>query len=179
MKLNYVGKNVQIRDYFKEEADKKFGRLDKYFDQDVEGTVTLSVNGNFKTIEVTVYLPDQILRAEETSDEVLTAVDSAVDALVSQIRKYKTKLKKRHTNGRSIRFEHIPEMEDAIEEDDSPNIARVKEIGIKPMSVEEAILQMELLGHDFFVFWDAQTDETHVVYKRKKGDYGLIVPTRN
>lgn len=177
MKINYVGRNVQIRDNFKEQVDKKLGRLDKYFQDDVEATATFSVQGNFKTVEVTIWLDSgTILRAEDTSDDMLTAVDMAVNSLDSQIRKYKTKLQRRNTH-ESIRFDFIPDDLEAIEEKDGPNIARIKKIGLKPMYVEEAVLQMELLRHDFFVFLNADTDLVSVVYKRKQGDFGLIEPS--
>lgn len=177
MKLSYVGKNIQVRENFKEQSDKKFGRLDKYFKTDVQGTVTLSTEGNWKRVEVTIRVPGTILRAEETSDDMLVSVDMAVDSLVSQVRKYKTKLKKRHRAEESIRFESVPDDEDAVAAEEKPLIQRVKEIDVKPMSTDEAILQMELLNHDFYVFRDATTNEVNVVYRRKAGDYGLLVPT--
>lgn len=179
MKLLYVGKNIQVRDNFKEQSDKKFNRLDKYFKTDVEGTVTLSSEKNDKRVEVTIRVPGTIFRAEETSDDMLVSVDMAVDSLVSQVRKYKTKLKKRNRAEESIRFESVPDDVDAVAEEEAPQIQRIKQIEVKPMSPEEAILQMELLNHDFFVFRDATSNEINVVYRRKAGNYGMLVPSED
>ncbi len=178
MKINYVGRNIKIRDNFKEQVDRKLGKLDKYFQEDVEATATFSTQGNFKTVEVTIWLTSgTILRAEETSDDMLTAVDIAVDSLDSQLRKYKTKLQNRRYSNESIRFDEVPDDAEALDEDYKPDIVRVKRIGLKPMFSEEAILQMDLLGHDFFVYLDADTELVSVVYKRNDGNYGLIEPT--
>lgn len=175
MKINYVGKNVTIRDNFKEQVDKKIGRLNKYFDDDVEAKATFSTNGNFKTVEVTIWLrTGAIIRTEETSDDMLNSVDMAVASLDSQLRRYKTKLQSRKHE--SIRYDQVIEDEDTLPEDEKPNIVKVKQIGLKPMFVEDAALQMQLLGHDFFVYQDAETDLVSVIYKRHDGGYGLIEP---
>ncbi|MDO4778095.1 MAG: ribosome-associated translation inhibitor RaiA [Tissierellia bacterium] len=178
MKIKYIGKNINVRDNFKESVDKKLGRLDKYFVEDVEATATFSVYGNFKTAEVTIWLKSgTIMRAEETSDDMLASVDLVVESLDRQLRKYKTKLKAKKST-ESIRFEEVPETEETVHEDDKPNIVRVKKIGLKPMFVEDAVLQMELLGHAFFVYLDAETELVSVVYKRNDGNFGLIEPSR-
>lgn len=178
MKINYVGKNITIRDNFKETVEKKLLRLDKFFDEDVEMKATFSTIGNFKTVEVTIWLKSgTIIRTEETSDDMLASVDMAVESLDGQLRKYKTKLKAKKTN-HSIRFDQVIEDEDTLQEEDKPNIVRVKEIGLKPMFVEDAVMQMELLGHDFFVYEDAETNLVSVVYKRNDGNFGLIEPRR-
>ena len=172
MKINYVGKNITIRENFKETVEKKLLRLDKFFDEDVEMKATFSTIGNFKTVEVTIWLKSgTIIRTEETSDDML------VESLDGQLRKYKTKLKAKKTN-ESIRFDQVAEDEETLSEDDKPNIVRVKEIGLKPMFVEDAVMQMELLGHDFFVYEDAETNLVSVVYKRNDGNFGLIEPRR-
>lgn len=176
MKLNYYGKKMEIYPALRETADKKLGKLGKYFQDEVDGNVTFSTIGNFKTVEVTIRLPKTILRAEETTDDMYTSIDRVVDSLESQIRKYKTKLQKRYNQGDTIRFENVVENETTLQDKDEVKIARVKRFGLKPMSPEEAVLQMELLRHDFFVFLDGETNEINVVYKRKKGDYGLIAP---
>ncbi|NLW52035.1 MAG: ribosome-associated translation inhibitor RaiA [Tissierellia bacterium] len=178
MKINYVGKNITIRENFKETVEKKLLRLDKFFDEDVEMKATFSTIGNFKTVEVTIWLKSgTIIRTEETSDDMLASVDMAVESLDGQLRKYKTKLKAKKTN-ESIRFDQVAEDEETLSEDDKPNIVRVKEIGLKPMFVEDAVMQMELLGHDFFVYEDAETNLVSVVYKRNDGNFGLIEPRR-
>ncbi len=174
MNLKHIGKNYNVSDNLKEIAEKKLGRLDKYFNEDVEAKVTYSQQKNQRKVEVTIFLSGAVLRAEESTADMYTSIDRVVDSLVSQIRKHKTKLQKRYHSGETIRFENIPEVEEA--EEDAPKIVKVKTFGVKPMSVEEAILQMELVGHNFYVFLDGETDLVKVVYKRKDGDYGLLEP---
>ncbi|MCF6464027.1 ribosome hibernation-promoting factor, HPF/YfiA family [Clostridium sp. Cult1] len=174
MKLNFVGKNMEVTEALKDVTDKKLGKLDKYFQKDAEGNVTYSVERNRKIIEVTINLPGTILRAEESSDDMYASIDKAVDVLERQIRKYKTKLQRRYNNGETIRFENITPLNE--EEGDRPRVVRTKRFDMKPMNVEEAILQMELLRHNFFVFMNAESDDLNVLYKRKDGNYGLIEP---
>lgn len=174
MRIQYVGKNINVRDNFKEEVDKKLSKLDKFFDEDIEAKASFSVHGNFNTAEVTIWLKKgTILRAEETSDEMLSSVDRVVESLEKQIRRYKSKLESRKS-GESIRYDEVPTDETTIDKDDKPSVVKVKKIGLKPMFLEDAIMQMDLLGHDFFVYHDAETDSVSVVYKRNDGDYGLI-----
>lgn len=175
MKLTYTGKNYDISNSLREVAEKKLGRLDKYFQDDVEGRVTFSSQKNLRIVEVTLFLPGMVIRAEEEEDEMYNSIDRAVDALERQIRKYKTRLQKRYNDGNTIRFENI-EQEMDKEAEEGPEIVRVKRFGLKPMSAEEAVLQMDLLGHNFFVFLEGETNEVQVVYKRKDGNYGLIEP---
>lgn len=173
MKLNFVGKNMEVTEALKNVTEKKLGKLDKYFQKDAEGNVAYSVERNRKIIEVTINLPGTILRAEESSDDMYASIDNAVDVLERQIRKHKTKLQRRYNNGETIRFENIMPLK---EEDDRPKVVRTKRFDMKPMNVEEAILQMELLRHNFFVFMNAESDDLNVLYKRKDGNYGLIEP---
>ncbi|MBC8590060.1 ribosome hibernation-promoting factor, HPF/YfiA family [Wansuia hejianensis] len=175
MKMNYVGKNMEVTDALREVTEKKLSKLDKYFQKDIEGNVTFSTQKNRKIIEVTINLPGTIIRAEESSDDMYASIDKAVDILERQIRKYKTKLQKRYQKGETIRFENIVELTQG-KEDHKPKLVRRKRFNLKPMSHEEAILQMELLRHNFFVFLDADTDDVSIVYRRKDGDYGLIEP---
>lgn len=175
MKIKITGKNMDITDALKEITFKKIGKLDKYFQEDVDTNVTFSVEKNRQIIEVTINLPGTILRAEEYSDDMYNSIDKAVDVLEGQIRKYKTKLQKRYQNGETIRFENIEPMP-KLKEEDIPKLVKVKRFAMKPMDAEEAILQMELLRHNFFVFMNGETDEVNVVYKRKDGNYGLIEP---
>jgi len=173
MKLNFVGKNMEVADALKDVTDKKFGKLEKYFQEDIEGDIVFSTEKNRKIIEVTINLPGTILRAEESSDDMYAAIDKAVDVLERQVRKYKTKLQRRYNNGATIRFENVAPLED---ENEKPKVVKTKRFDMKPMNVEEAILQMELLRHNFFVFMDADSDVINVLYKRKDGNYGLIEP---
>ncbi|MFM1515349.1 ribosome hibernation-promoting factor, HPF/YfiA family [Helcococcus ovis] len=174
MKVQYVGKNITVRENFKEEVDKKLGRIDKFFDGDIEAKASFSNHGNFKTAEITIWLKKgTILRAEETSDDMLSSVDRVIESLERQIRKYKTKLQVRNS-GESIRYDEIPVDDSTISEDDEPKVVKIKKIGLKPMFIEDAVMQMNLLGHDFFVYQDAETEKVSVVYKRNDGNYGLI-----
>ena len=176
MNIQFVGKNVEVTDALKEVTEKKLSKLEKYFQESISGNVTFSTQKNNKTIEVTIDIPGTIIRAEETSDDMYASIDKSVDVLERQIRKYKTKLQKKYKEGQTIRFENVVPLQQEEEENDKPNIVRTKRFSVKPMNSEEAILQMELLGHNFFVFRDGETDQIGVIYKRKDGDYGLIEP---
>ena len=175
MKLNFTGKNMEITDALRDVTAKKLGKLGKYFQRDIEGNVTFSSEKNRKIIEVTINLPGTIIRAEESTEDMYASIDRAVDVLERQIRKHKTKLQKRYQNNETIRFENVIPLprEDDYEK---PRLVKRKKFGLKPMSSEEAILQMELLRHNFFVFLDSDSEGIHVVYKRKDGNYGLIEP---
>lgn len=183
MKINLKGKNIDITDDIRYEAEKKYDRLDKYFSNEEEIDLLFSKEGNDYQVESTMYLDKgPILRAEASDENFQNAIDRTIDALVRQIRKHKTRLlKDRHQE--SIRFESFNQSFDEeyhIDEsyDSDINIARIKEIPLKPMNTEEAIMQMELIGHDFFVYYDQDELDVRVVYKRRKGNYGLIIPSR-
>lgn len=172
MKLQFIGKNIEITDALKEITAKKFEKLDKFFSKDIEGKVTFSSVKNDKIFEATIYLPNStILRAEESTSDMYTSIDIVLDNLERQIRKNKTKLQKKYQSLETIRFEKISE---PVEEEE-PKIVRVKNFDVATMSEEEAILQIELLNHDFFIFKNAKDSKTNVLYKRKDGNYGLII----
>ena len=134
-----------------------------------------STEGNLKKVESTIFLKGgTILRAEEINDNFSTGIDKVIDALVRQIRKQKTRLQRNRRNGESIKFESLDDVEE--KKNDNPQIKRQKEIVLRPMSDEEACMQMELLKHDFFLYLDDQDMKTRLVYKRKDGHYGLIIP---
>ncbi|NMW85630.1 ribosome-associated translation inhibitor RaiA [Peptoniphilus sp. AGMB00490] len=172
MLLNFVGKNIELTESLKNVAEKKFSKLDKYFSKEVEARVVFSTIREEQTVEVTIFLPKTIIRAEETTDDMYSSMDNAVDALARQIRKHKTKLKRRYQNNETIRFDEIVEKE-KVEEPENKIVKR-KNFELSPMNEEEAILQMELLNHNFYVFLDADTDGVSVIYKRKDGNYGKI-----
>lgn len=178
MKITISGKNMEVTNGLRDAVEKKIGKLDKFFHEGVPADVTLSVEKNRHIIEVTIPFSGAILRAEESSEDMYASIDRVVDILDRQIRKHKTKLQKRTNNGKTIRFENIPAFveTDKTEKTEEPSIVKTKKFAIKPMDEEEAILQMELLRHSFFVFRNAETDEVNVVYKRKDGNYGLIEP---
>lgn len=175
MIMNYVGKNMEVTDALREVTERKLSRLDKYFQKDIQGNVTFSTQKNRKIIEVTINLPGTIIRAEESSDDMYASIDKAIDVLERQIRKYKTKLQRRYQNGETIRFENVVPLSQEAEAE-RPKLVKRKRFSLKPMTHEEAVLQMELLRHNFFVFMDGETGEINVVYKRKDGNYGLIEP---
>jgi len=174
MKLTISGKNVEVTDALRDVTEKKLGKLNKYFVEDVPVDVKLSVERNRQIIEVTIPFSGAILRAEEATEDMYTSLDNVVDVMERQIRKHKTKLERRTKSQETIRFENITAL--PSEKDKEPSIVRTKRFAIKPMDEEEAVLQMELLRHSFFVFRNSGTDEINVVYKRKDGNYGLIEP---
>ena len=173
MLLNFVGKNIELTESLKNVAEKKFSKLDKYFSEEAEARVVFSTVREQQTVEVTIFLPKTIIRAEETTDDMYSSMDNAVDALARQIRKHKTKLKRRYQNNETIRFDEILGKE-AEKEEPEHKIVKRKNFELNPMDEEEAILQMDLLNHNFFVFLDADTDGVSIVYKRKDGNYGKI-----
>lgn len=173
MKLNIRGDKLEITDAIRDYVEDKLGRLDKYFkDSNINANVLLKVKGNRQIIEVTVPTDKYILRSEEEHNDLYAAIDLVVDKLEGQIRKNKTKLKKQNIDNKYKDFNFDYELDD--DEENNDVIVKYKEIEMKPMDSEEAILEMELLGHSFFVFKDVDTGNVNVLYKRKDGNYGLI-----
>lgn len=174
MKYNIRGDKMIVTDAINSYVEGKLGKLDKYFkNNEIKANVLLKVRGaNRQIIEVTIPTEKFILRCEEENNDLYAAIDLCVDKLERQIRKNKTKLKRHVTKekNKDINFE----FELAENEDIDETIVRRKKIDTKPMDEEEAILEMELLGHDFFVFKNTNTESVCVVYKRKSGDYGII-----
>ncbi|WP_040210652.1 ribosome hibernation-promoting factor, HPF/YfiA family [Clostridium polynesiense] len=176
MKVTVIAKNIQLTNALKEAVEKKISKLSKYFNSDVEAKATLSVQKNRQIVEVTIPFNGIILRGEENTEDMYTSIDLVEEKLERQIRKQKTKLARRQT-GDSLRFSAIENIkEDEFEEEEQSKIVKTKRFAIKPMNEDEALLQMELLGHSFFVFSNAETGDVNVLYKRKDGDYGLIEP---
>ena len=171
MKITIVGRKVNLRDNFKELAEKKLSKFDRIFDEDAEATVTVTVERNRQTVEITIKQRVMIYRAEETTQEMNEALDHVVAALGKQIRRNKTKLE------RTKKMQPV-ELTDTYydEPDEEYQLVRTKRFFVKVMTPEEAILQMNLLGHEFFMFRDDVSGEINVVYRRKDGDYGLLVP---
>jgi putative sigma-54 modulation protein len=173
MKVTVIAKNMELTEALKEIVQKKISKLEKYFEKDVEAKATLSVQKNRQIIEVTIPFNGAILRGEESTPDMYKSLDLVEDKLERQIRKQKTRLSRKH--GGSVRFGELSDIDSKFEED-LGKLVKVKKFGVKPMNSEEAILQMDLLGHNFFVFQDADTNRVNVVYKRKDGDYGLLEP---
>ncbi|AKA71023.1 ribosome hibernation-promoting factor, HPF/YfiA family [Clostridium scatologenes] len=173
MRITVSGKNIEVTSALRNTVERKLSKLEKYFNPDVEVYATLSVQKNRQIVEVTIPFNGVILRGEEENDDMYASIDLVVDKLEGQIRKQKTKLQRR-THSDSLKFQFIPDLEPKDKEESK--IVKTKRFAIKPMSSEEAVLQMELLGHNFFVYKDSENGEVNVVYKRKDGNYGLIEP---
>jgi putative sigma-54 modulation protein len=176
MRIIVSGKNIDITDALRNMAESKLERIDKLFGSEVDAQVTMSVERNRQIVEITIPLKNGvILRAEEATNDMYISIDNAIDKLHKQLEKHKTRIERQYRGHQSIRLENIPDVEDT--EHDEFRIVRTKRFPVKPMDPEEAVLQMELLGHAFFVFANSESDEVNVVYKRKDGNYGLIEPT--
>ena len=174
MRFVISGKNLEVTDNLKSTVTEKLGKLERYFNPDTEVIVTMSVEkGGRQKIEVTIPVKGNIIRSEQVSNDMYVSIDLVEEVIERQLRKYKEKIIDRHQNGGSFRKEF---MEHAAEPMDEVKIVRTKRFDIKPMYPEDACVQMELLGHSFFVFCNAETDEINVVYKRKGNTYGLIEP---
>ena len=179
--MNFIisGKNIEVTPGLKEAIEQKLGKLERYFTPETEIIVTLSVEKGRQKIEVTIPVKGSIIRSEQTSSDMYVSIDLVEEVIERQLRKYKNKLVAKSQGhptaavpSGSIKKEFI-ESDDASSDDDE---IRTKKFGIKPMFPEDACIQMELLGHSFFVFSNAETDEVNVVYKRKDGSFGLIEP---
>ena len=170
MKVTIVGRQMNVWEEMKATIEAKLGKLDKYFSDECTATATLSSRRNQKCLEITIVCSGTIFRSEVEGETFNNSLDEAIENIVRQIRKYKTKIE------RDLRADAFTEIEDDFDLDEPEYEMRVKTFPVKPMSAEEAILQMNLLGHMFFVFRDADTSDICVVYKRKDGAYGLIVP---
>lgn len=171
MNIILKGRNIEVTDALREYVDKRLGKLTKYIEGLDEAQVTLLVEKDRHRVEVTIPLNGLILRDEEETIDMYSSIDLVIEKLEKQIEKYKSRINKRAKN-QTIRGITVKN-EENLEE---PRVVRTKRFAFKPMPVEEAILQMNLLGHNFFVFSNAETDEVNVVYKRKDGNYGLIEP---
>lgn len=170
MKFTYVGKNVEVTEGMRCAVEEKLSRLGNYFDCEKEAKVVMSTQKNNQKIEVTIYIKDLIIRAEEVAKDMYVAIDLIVDKLERKIRKQKTRLQKKYH--KSIRHQEFEMCDDYIEEG-SNEIVKRKTINSKPMADDEAILQLELLNHDFFVYLNLDGIPA-IVYRRKDGNYGII-----
>lgn len=177
-KYNVRGENIEVTQAIREYAEKKISKLERYFSNVPEATahVNLKVYSD-KTakVEVTIPLPYLVLRAEETSIDLYGSIDLVVDKLERQVRKYKTKINRKSREKGFEMTEDISALEEQVEENNGQlEIVRTKRLSLKPMDSEEAVLQMNMLGHNFFIFEDADTNGTSIVYRRKDGKFGLI-----
>lgn len=173
MRISISGKNLEVSDYMRETAEKKLNKLSKFFPQDADVQVSLAVEKNRHIVEVTVPYEGRIIRAEETSGDMYASLDNVVNKLEKQVKRYRTRQERRRHTGEVI-ADFAPVTVEEEKEAFTPRIVRTKKFDIRPMSEEEAMLQMEMLGHSFFVFENAQTGDVNVLYVRKDGNYGLI-----
>ena len=173
MKVQISSKNYPMSEKLSDYIEKKLGKLDKYFNEDVTANVVVSKLRETPKFEATINAKQAVFRAEEVNDSIYDAVDMAIDKLANQMTKLKGKLEARYKENKALKLEFVPEPEDD-EYEDEMSIVRRKRVELTPMVADEAILQMEMLGHDFFVFLDMDTNAVSVVYKRKGNDYGLI-----
>lgn len=173
MRFIITGKNIEVTDGLRTAVQEKIGKLDKYFNNEVEANVTLSVEKERQKIEVTIPVKGNIIRAEEVSNDMYVSIDLVEEIIERQLRKYRNKIVDSQHAAADFSKQYI---EEEFEDETEIKIVRSKRFGIKPMDPEEACLQMDLLGHNFYVFCNSETDEINVVYKRKNGSFGLIEP---
>lgn len=171
MKITYTARKVTLRDNFKERVEKKLAKFDKLFSNDATANVVVTLEKNRQTVEITIRDTNMVYRAESTMPEMNDALEKVIDILMRQIRKNKTRLEKRIKSGK---LEDLFVEAENIEPEDEYNIIRKKQVVVKPITVEEAILEMNMVNHNFFMFINADTNEVNVVYKRADGNYGLL-----
>lgn len=174
MKVIITSKNFNASDHLKENIEKKFERLGKYFSDDIVANVTLVMVKERQTMEATINARGTIFRAEETATDIYNVVDKVIEKLSSQMSRFKTKLQRKHKGHDEVMFNELPEDRDV--ETDEIKIVRSKKFDIIAMTADEAVMQMELLEHNFFVFLNPDSARVNIVYKRKDGSFGLLEP---
>lgn len=175
MRYTITGRNMEVTSGLREAIEEKLGKLECYFTPTTEVIVTLSIQREVQKIEVTIPIKGGIIRAEEGSSDMYVSIDLVEEVIERQIRRYKKKIIDKKQSAQSFSQAFINEEEDYAE-DDTVNIVKTKRFGMKPMFPEDACIEMELLGHNFYMFLNAETDQVNVVYKRKGNNYGLIEP---
>lgn len=173
MKFIIVGRNIEVTPALRSTVEEKIGKLGKYFNPDTEVHVTLSVEKERQKIEVTIPVKGNIIRSEQVSNDMYVSIDLVEEIIERQLKKYKTRIVDKQQDAGSFSQMY---MENDYMDEEEVKIVRTKKFDIKPMYAEDACIQMELLGHNFFVFINAETDQVNVVYKRKGDTYGLIEP---
>jgi putative sigma-54 modulation protein len=173
MKFVIIGKNIDVTAGLRASVEEKIGKLEKYFTPDTEVHVTLSVEKERHKIEVTIPVKGSIIRSEQVSNDMYVSIDLVEEIIERQLKKYKNKIIDKEQAAESFRKEYV---EREYQDEDEIQIVRTKQFDMKPMYPEDACVQMELLGHNFYVFINAETDQVNVVYKRKGDTYGLIEP---
>lgn len=173
MNITIIGRKCNPRDSFRDRAEKKLAKIDRFFDDEANAKITVSIEKTMAAVEITVNSNGLIVRAQERSVDMNDALDACVDSLIRKIRKNKTKVEKKLRRGA---LENFNFGDDVVEDESDYEVVRTKDIALKPQSVDEAILQMNMLGHQFYMFLDDHTDCVCVVYVRSDGGYGLLVP---
>ena len=173
MKVIITGKSYNPSKQLEENIEKKLGKLGKYFSDEINANVVISKFKGKTKVEITINGNNTIFRAEDASENVYESIDIIVDKLSNQMSKLKGKLQKRHQDNKALKLEFLPEHEDENSSEE-PNIVRRKKFHLNPMNEDEAILQMEMLQHTFFVYMDMDTETVNVVYKRKDNNYGVL-----
>ncbi len=177
MKIIFKGKNIEVTEALRNYVEKRLSKIERYLDHILEVIVTLSVEKSRQIVEVTLQTNGALIRAEEETNDMYTSIDKVTDKLVKQIKKYKEKyFQKPYPKVGGVESINEGVSLEGSESTLEPKIIRTKKFAIKPMSVEEAAMQMDLLGHSFFVFANDETDKVNVLYKRKDGNFGLIEP---
>ena len=173
MRFIITGRNIDVTEGLKSAVEEKLGKLDRFFAPETEVNVTLSVEKERQKIEVTIPVKGNIIRSEQVSSDMYVSIDLVEEVIERQLKKYKNKIVSKQQNAAAFAQEFVDKDYD---DEDDVKIIRTKRFGIKPMDSEEACVQMELLGHNFYVFFNSETEEVNVVYKRKGNTYGLIEP---
>ena len=173
MRFIITGRNIDVTEGLKSAVEEKLGKLDRFFAPETEVNVTLSVEKERQKIEVTIPVKGNIIRSEQVSSDMYVSIDLVEEVIERQLKKYKNKIVSKQQNAAAFAQEFVDK---DYEDEDEVRIIRTKRFGIKPMDPEEACVRMELLGHNFYVFFNAETEEVNVVYKRKGNTYGLIEP---
>lgn len=179
MRYAMKGKNIEIGDRTKGKITDKLERIEKFFPEDALASVVLNSEKVGFTVEITIPINKRLIRAEVSDADMMTALDRAVDILEGQIVRYKKRLRSRvrqNADAFMPEYTSVPVKEDELDDEPMFKIAKIKHFEVKPMDAEEAVMEMELIGHSFFVFRNGETDDVNVVYKRTDGSYGLIEP---
>ena len=173
MRITISGRNIELTEGLKQAVEEKLSKLEKFFKPDTDVYVTLSVEKDRQKIEVTIPAKGHVIRSEQVSNDMYVSIDLVEEVIERQLRKYKNKIVDKQQSAANFQKAYLDK---DYEEDEEVKIIRTKKFDIKPMYPEDACVQMELLGHNFFVFCNAETDQVNVVYKRKGNTYGLIEP---
>ena len=174
MRIKITGRNIELTEGLKAAVEDKLNKLEKYFTPDTEVNVTLSVEKERQKVEVTIPMKGSYIRSEQVSSDMYVSIDLVEEVIERQLKKYRTKLVTKQQNAAAVFKQDF--LDEKSEDDEEIKIIRTKKFDMKPMYPEDACVEMELLGHDFFVFCNAETDEVNVVYRRKNGTFGLIEP---